>query len=193
MLGDGGKLSEDSTTIVWANLPTGQVGEGLTVLAATGDDLNLGSAEPMKMVSAWLSKASESMPLRWAMVKISPLLLWSKARRWGIRLKSLTWLPAWQSRRKRARASNAQTADEDAVATITIQEGFAAGIMTGIQARAAIMADETVQPNIDPVAAVPAEAGDTVLVSFRGIPEGVSVMVPDAVGLAVDADRHFSR
>ena len=29
-MGDGGKLSEDSTTIVWKNVATGQAGEGLT-------------------------------------------------------------------------------------------------------------------------------------------------------------------
>ena len=35
-------------------------------------------------------------------------------------------------------------------------------------------------------ARIPAVDGDAVLVSFTGIPEGVSVMVPDAVGLAAD-------
>ena len=108
-MGDGGKLSEDSTTIVWSGVPTGQPGdEDFTPPDDAGADLNLGTPEAPSLVSVWLLRESAPTPPRWAMVKISPLLLWSTARRWGIPSKSRTCLPAWQSRQPRPRASNAQ-------------------------------------------------------------------------------------
>ena len=88
----------------------------------TGTDFEVPTDSPMtsiweepeqtaSLVSVWLLRESAPTPPRWAMVKISPLLLWSTARRWGIPSKSRTCLPAWQSRRKKwPRASNAQAA-----------------------------------------------------------------------------------
>ena len=70
---------------------------------------------------------------------------------------------------------------DDAVATITIQEGFKAGIMSGRQVHVdeSIAADACDDFPRDPGTVMRnARDGDTVLVSFMGIPEGVSVMVP---------------
>ena len=89
---------------------------------------------------------------------------------------------------KAAAASGLQCTSDSKVAMITIQEGYKAGIMGGVQGVTGVMGVEASQgveavETVDPVTAVD---GDTVLVTFMGIPEGVSVMVPAEVPLATD-------
>ena len=72
------------------------------------------------------------------------------------------------------------------VAIITIQEGYAAGIMSGVQKVTMVEAEADAMPPVVGVTGVDAKAGDSVLVSFMGIPEGVSVTVPAGVGVVKD-------
>ena len=80
----------------------------------------------------------------------------------------------------KAAAKGLQCTSDSKVAMITIQEGYKAGIMSGCTAKdCGYQADGCHGGD-----GRRRRGGDTVLVSFMGIPEGVSVMVPDEVGLA---------
>ena len=178
----GGKLSADSTTIVWKNIATG---EGVDVDGFDVPDQNLNlDAAGFSLVIAGLRVNAASVGdggdiTAVVMVKGSavgnPIEVAGVATGLAIKVKTT--------------ASGLQCADSDAdaEATITIQEGFKAGIMSGVQARDAVEDDpDTLNVNemMEAILGVGFEDVDTVLVSFTGIPEGVSVMVPDAVGLA---------
>ena len=176
----GGKLSENSRTIVWVNVATGQ--DGPVAFTPPDATLQLGDmGNGFSLVIAGLRVNASSLGdgediTAIVMVKGSavgnPVTVAKVATGLAIKAKKV--------------ASGFQCAAINAVAMITIQEGYAAGIISGTKAVTAVMADNTVNPPIAEVMPVTRVARDAVLVSFRGIPEGVSVMVPDAVGVAAD-------
>ena len=187
-MGNGGKLSEDSKTIVWANIATGQDLDDPdpAAFAIPEDTLNLGVGADQDGFSLLIVGLRVNASSVGAGEDITAVVM-VKGSAVGNPIKVADVATGLAIKAEAGSGLQCADSNEDAVATITIQEGYAAGIMAGIQAMAAIVASEAgVTPEIAAVPAVVGVDGDTVLVSFRGIPEGVSVMVPDAVGLAPD-------
>ena len=182
---DGGKLSEDSTTIVWKNVATGQPDPTLEAFEVPTDGhLNLNGSE------AGFSLVIEGLRVNASSVgdggDITAVVM-VKGSAVGNPLKVADVSTGLAIKATAAEGLQCTNSDSTDVAMITIQEGYAAGIMTGVQGVTAVTADAGADPPIEEVMGVTAVTGDTVLVTFTGIPEGVSVMVPDEVGLAPNA------
>ena len=165
MFGDG-ELSEDGTTIEWEEIPQANLnfdgtnnGFNLVVEGIRANAAMVGDGEDI-MVNVMVGGVTvNSTPIKVADVTT------------GLEVKADV-------------AEGLQCSDtDDAMSTITIQEGFSDAIMS---MAAADGADE---------AAVDAAVAnsDSLLVTFTGIPEGVAVMVPAMVGVGMienpDADE----
>ena len=157
----GRELSENSTTIEWKDVPTGQAEEGF--VPADDADLNLGPGgefgfnlviKGLRANAAALGDGEDitaNVLVGGTAVNSAPLKV----------ADVTTGLAVTADAAELLRCADT----DDATATIKIQEGFANAIMSAASAT-------------DP--------DDRLVVTFTGIPEGVKVMVPDIVPLATD-------
>ena len=169
-----GKLSDDGRTITWKGVLTGS--EVLESPVESDDDVNFGSGEMgfnllIKGIRANASTVGDdedivaNVMLNGTPVNSSPIKVADVKTGLIVKVGAKTGL---------------QCADEDLMATITIQEGYKSGIMPWTSA----VAIDTEAGIEEATAAVRA---DSVIVVFSRIPEGVTVMVPGKVPLAKDA------
>ena len=158
MFGDG-ELSDDGDAIEWTqiatagiNLDDNQVGFNLTISGIRANASMVGDGEDI-MANVMVGGAVvHSGPLKVAdvteglMVKVDPV------------------------------AAGLQCADtDDAMATITILEGFVDAIVS--------MVDDATTDDVNESA-----NSDSLVVTFTGIPDGVMVMVPEMVGVGMIQD-----
>ena len=157
-----GKLSENSTTIEWKDVPTGQAEEGFTV-PADDADLNLGPGGEFgfSLVIKGL-RANAAAVGDGEDITANVLVGGTAVNSAPLKVADVTTGLAVTA----AAAEILQCEDtDDATAAIKIQEGFANAIMS---------ADSATDPH------------DRLVVTFTGIPDGVKVMVPDIVPLATE-------
>ena len=143
----GGKLSEDSTTIVWTNVATGETDAEISPLAANPRLTSIWDgrhgpggfqSEDIKGLRVNASSVGDGEDITAVvMVKGSavgnPLKVADVATGLAIKAKA---------------AEGLQCTDGEAVAIITIQEGFAAGILSTVLEVMLVEADESaVTPN----------------------------------------------
>ena len=176
------KLSDDGQTITWKGVPTGTADALLdppVLLVADADDINLGEGEGgfsliIKGIRANASTVGDdedivaNVMLNGTPVNSSPIKVADVTTGLIVKVGAKTGL---------------QCDDKDLMATITIQEGYKSGIMPGTSAAAAFTDEEAM--DIDAVEQ--GDPKDRVIVVFSRIPEGVTVMVPEKVGLADNA------
>ena len=165
-----GKLSADGRTITWKDVLTNDTAEpDVNLGGSPGDGFNL-TIKGIRTNASTVGDGEDivaNVTLNGTPVNSSPIKVA------GVKTGLIV---------KVAAKKGLQCADEDLMATITIQEGYKSGIMSGISAVAAVLdANGDVE-----MAAVDASPRDRVIVVFSRIPEGVTVMVPGKVGLADD-------
>ena len=170
---DGGKLSDDGDTITWSEIPKENLnldpnenGFNLTIHGIRANASAVGHGEDI-MATVMVNGRVVSMPL----FKVADV-----ATGLAVEVEAAEGLQC-----------AAAEGDDAKTATITIQEGedFPNAIMSGM---AAEFSDD--DPPVETTAATESKDRDSFMVTFSGIPEGVTVLVPAVVALAVvdDAD-----
>ena len=161
----GGELTEDGDAIEWTeiattglNLDANEMGFNLTISGIRANASMVGDGEDIMANVMVGDTAVNSAPLKVADVTEGLLV-------------------------KADVAEGLQCADtDDAMAVITIQEGFTDAIIS-------MVPEGGLDPDADQIAAARANS-DSLVVTFTGIPDGVMVMVPSmvAVGMIPDPD-----
>ena len=170
-----GTLSDDGTTIKWEKIPTADSSD--EDIANDGDDVNFDTGEDGFNLIVKGIRANASMVGDGEDIMVNVMVGGTTVNSTPIKVADVTTgLEVKADVAEGLRCSNT----DDAMATITIQEGFSDAVMSMMD-DANTDVDESVN-------------SDSLMVTFTGIPEGVTVMVPASVPVGmienpVEADR----